>query len=386
MFAEMFAEKRVRMRYRNDYTLFKRKMPTGRIVYYYVIYDEQTGKRIYRSTGERTKALAEKYVRELADKGKLGVKDRVMVRLRDYTEDFFIPGRCPVERYNRERGKSLTKATMSIRRTSLTEHILPHLGNMAVSNLTFSVIDKWVVGLPESDKLSRSTSNFQLMTLKVVLEQAVRDSILKENPCDKVETLGNDTRIRSAFTLKEVTAILGKDENWPNPMVRTICLVSAVTGMRLGEIRALRPECVTPEAILVKYSYSNIDGLKCPKNGRERLAPIPDGVYESIMRWNWGDGGYIFRMYKPDKPLSGSWIEKELRRRMDRLGIKGKTFHSFRAFFNTQMISANVNGETLRAVMGHANEEMTLRYLHTDSAEFPKFRKVQEKIINEILA
>jgi len=374
------------MRFRNEYTLVKRKMQTGRSVYYYAIYDELTGKRIYRSTGEKTKALAEKYVRELAEQGKLGIKDRVMTRLRDYAADFFIPGKCPVERNNRERGKSFTKATMSIRRTSLTEHILPHLGNLPVSGITPSVIDKWIVGLPENDKISRTTANFQLVTLRVVLDQAVRDGLLSENPCNKVETLGNDTKIRNAFTLKEVTAILGKEENWSNPMVRTICLVAALTGMRLGEIRALRPDCVTPEAILVKYSYSNIDGLKCPKNGKERLAPIPDGMYESIMKWNWGDGGYIFRMYKPDKPLSASWIEKELRSRMDILGIKGKTFHSFRSFFNTQMVSDNVNAETLRAVMGHANEAMTLRYLHTDSAEFPAFRKAQEKIVNDILA
>lgn len=374
------------MRYRNEYTLLKRKMPTGRTVYYYAVYDELTGKRIYRSTGEKTKALAEKYVRELAENGKLGVRDRCMVRFRDYTRDFFIPGRCPIEKSNRERGKSITKATMSVRRTSLTEHILPYLGNRAVSGLTPQVIDRWIVELPEKDKISRSTANLQLITLRVILDQAVRDGIIAENPCAKVENLGNDTKVRNSFSLKEVTAILGKEENWPNPMVRTICLVAALTGMRLGEIRALKPECVTPEAILVKYSYSNIDGLKCPKNGLERLAPIPDGLYEKIMKWNWGDGGYIFRMYKPDKPLSAAWIEKELRTRMERLGIKGKTFHSFRAFFNTQMLSANVNGETLRKVMGHANEQMTLRYLHTDSAEFPVFRKAQEGIIGEILA
>ena len=214
-----------------DYTLIKRKMDKGKTVYYYAIYDEETHKRIYRSTGERTKAKADLYVRELLDSGRLGIKDENFIKLKDYAKDFFIPGLCPIEEHMHSRGKSLTKASMSIRRTALKEHILPHLGTMPVRGLTASVVNNWILNLPKKDKLSRSTCNGVLVTLKLVLDQAVRDDIVGENVCKNVERLGSDTKIRKAFTVEEVRAILGKEEDWDNPIVRNMCLLSAMTAV-----------------------------------------------------------------------------------------------------------------------------------------------------------
>lgn len=370
------------MRYRMDYTLIKRKLPSGKVVYYYAIYDEDN-KRIYRSTGEKSKAKADAYVRSLQEKGRLGIIDRYMTTLKDYAADFFIPGKCPIEKYNHTRGKSMTKATLSVRRAALVEHIFPYLGSHAVYNISPKLVNKWLMEVPEKDGVSRTTANTYLVALRLVMEQAVRDGIVKTNPCMEVENLGSDTTRRQAFTIDEVRSIIGREEDWANPMIRSMCLVAAVTGMRMGEVRALKPECVTREAIIIKASFSNADGYKMPKNGKERLSPIPEGVYEEIMKYRNGDG-YIFRMYLDDKPVSASWIKKSLDKRMKDLGIKDKSFHGFREFFNTQMMSANVNETSLRAVIGHADANMTNRYLHIESAEFPVFREAQLGLMNKI--
>ena len=375
-----------KMRYRMDYTLFKRKMPSGKTVYYYAVYDED-GKRIFRSTGEKTKALADKYVRDLADHGRLGVKDRSLVTLNDYTRDFFVHGVCPIEKYNHSRGRSMTRSTLSVRRTALTEHILPHLGKYPVCNITPARINNWLIELPETDKVSRSTANSFLVALRNVLQQAVRDGIIVKNPAIGVENLGNDTKIRKAFTIKEVKAIIGKPGDWKNPMIRSMCILAASTGMRMGEVRALRADCISEDAVIIKASFSNIDGYKTPKNGKERISPLPPGIYTEVMRYAWSDEGFVFRTWKEDdKPISANWVKKSLDTRMEELKIKGKSFHSFRSFFNTQMVSANVDSEAIRAVIGHATESMTMRYLHMDAAEFPELRKAQEEIVNEILA
>ena len=191
------------MRYRMDYTLFKRRLPSGKIVYYYTVYDDD-GKRICRSTGERSKALADKYVRGLAEQGKLGMKDGNRITLKDYAKDFFVPGLCPIEKFNLSRGRSGAKSSMSIRRTALVEHIFPHLGNYSVCNITRTKVDKWLVSLPETDKVSRSTANSYLDALRNVFAQAMRDGLIKINPTIGIERLGNDTQITKAFTKKEV--------------------------------------------------------------------------------------------------------------------------------------------------------------------------------------
>ena len=373
------------MRYRMDYNLFKRKLPSGKTVYYYAIYDE-TGKRIFRSTGERSKALADKYVKDLIEHGRLGVKDECRITLNDYTKDFFIPDKCPIEKYNHAMGRSMTKATLSVRRTALTEHILPHLGKVPVAGITQKHIIRWLMELPEKDNVSRATANSYLDALRTVMQQAVRDGLVTNNPTVGIERLGNDTQIRKAFNLKEVKAIVGKTEDWKNPMIRSMCILAATTGMRMGECRALKKDCISKDAVIIKASFSNIDGYKLPKNGKERIAPLPPGVYEEVVRYAPAKSDYIFSFTMDDKPISASWIKKSLDERLKDLKIKGKSFHSFRGFFNTQMVSANVDSETIRAVIGHATESMTLRYLHMEEAEFPELKKAQEGITREILA
>jgi len=372
------------MRFRNDYGLMKRKMASGKVVYYYWIYDS-FGKRVYRSTGEKTKAMADKHVRKLLEEGTIGARERSLIKLKDYAENFFIPGKCPIEKYNHSRGRSMTRSTLSIRRTAMVEHIFPHLGNTPIYFINYATINKWLIELPETDHVSRTTANTYKDTLRCILGQAVRDGIISKNPCIGVESLGNDTKIRKAFNLKEARAIIGTPEDWKNPLVRSMCILAATTGMRMGEIRALRAENLYVDTVVIKASYSNIDGYKLPKNGKERMAPLPPGVYEEVTRFT-KRSGYLFRLFMDDKPVSAGWVDRALNERMKELGIEGKTFHSFRGFFNTQMLSANVNSESLRAVIGHASEAMTLRYLHMDAADFPEFRKAQEELVNEILA
>jgi integrase len=56
-------------------------------------------------------------------------------------------------------------------------------------------------------------------------------------------------------------------------------LAAAMTGMRLGELLALKYEAVRPGCINVTYSWSDTDLLKCPKSGRTRKIPVSENLY-----------------------------------------------------------------------------------------------------------
>ena len=370
------------MRLRQEFGLMKRRLSGGKTVWYYWIYDDRN-RRIYRSTGQKTKAKALEYVLSLRDSGTLGGKDRCMVLLRDFCKDFFIPGKCPIERNATLRGKSMKKSTLSVRRTALCEHILPHLGGYPVSGINRRVINQWLMDLPEKDKISRTTSNAAKVALSLVMAEAVRQALVPSNPCEKVENLGSDTTRRKAFTLDEVHRIIGKPEDWQNPLIRLMCLISATTGMRIGEVRALKRDCITDSSIIIKASFNNEDGYTLPKNGKTRIAPIPPSLRDEILAVTPPDDSFIFCMLK-DKPMSSDWVKKCLAKRMKALGISGKTFHGFREFFNTQMMSANVNETVVRAVMGHSKADMTERYLHVETAEFRQIRSAQLSLMDSI--
>jgi len=370
---------------RQEFGLMKRMAKDGKPIYYYWVYNEN-GIRKYRSTGERTKAKALDYVMKRRDEGLLGERDARTMTLNEFCADMFIEGKCPIEKEAEARGKSFSGNTRRNRRISLTKHILPHLGRATVSTLSVAQINDWLVNLPATDKISRSTANQCMDALAKVLDHAVRLRIIQKNPCKDVESLGDDSERYPAFTLEEVKTLIGKPEDWKNLLIRLMCITASMTGMRLGEVLALMPANVHKDRIDVVYSISPTDGLKPTKTNRPRTVPIAPQLYKMLSgEFPRQENGFIFSA-KGDKPYTQSAVAVALKNRCEKLGIKGKTFHSFRAFVDTQMMAANINETVVRAMIGHSSPDMTEHYMHLDAGEFRLVTNVQDDMWENVMA
>lgn len=384
LFADVFANVGGEMYSRQEFGVMRRRMKDGKSVYYYWVYDEN-GIRRYRSTGERTKAKALEYVMRRRDEGLLGERDARTMTLNEFCADMFVDGRCPIAKEAAARGKGFSGNTRRNRRISLKKHILPYLGRATVSTISVAQINEWLVSLPEKDKISRSTANQCMDTLTKVLDHAVRLRIIQKNPCRDVESLGDDSERYPAFTREEVRALIGRPEDWKNMLYRLMYITASVTGMRLGEVLALMPQNVLRDRIEVVWSWSPTDKLKPTKTNKPRTVPIPEPLYRMLAReFPSNREGFIFSR-DGVKPYTESAVAVALKKRCGKLGIKGKTFHSFRAFVDTQMMSDNVNSEVVRAMIGHSSPEMTEHYMHLDSGEFSHVRNVQNAISEDIL-
>jgi integrase len=367
---------------KSKFTLIKRKMADGKTVYYYTFYDED-GIRRYRSTGERSKAKATEVVLDLIEKGTFGKSGSTHMSFADYTRDFFIPGRCPIEADLRRRGRSISQATMYNRRKAMEKHILPYLGRRPLCSISTAVVNRWLLELPEKGGLSRNSSNQVFAILSVMMGHMAEAGDITANPCAKVRRLGDDSERYPAFTIAEVRKVIGSEGEWDDA-VRLMCIVAASTGMRLGEVQALLPENVHEDRIEVRYNWARNMELKTPKNGRGRTVPISPDLYRMLREAAAGNDGFIFS-FDGKKPFSFSHVGETLRARCDAVGVKGgKTFHSFRAFMNTQLSEANVNETVIRSIVGHSDAKMTEHYLHLESGEFRGVRDVQDSILKEI--
>ena len=67
------------------------------------------------------------------------------------------------------------------------------------------------------------------------------------------------------------------------PRVEAACLLAAICGLRLGEIRGLQREDLGDDILTVKHSFSVVDGLKTPKNGRPRVVTLPSFLKERLL-------------------------------------------------------------------------------------------------------
>lgn len=374
----------------NYYTLVKRKR-VGKPVYCYYCYTPE-GKRVLRGTGARTRAEAIEVINKRILEGKLVYPDGMMIRqdstkkgtdyFKDYFRDFYDRDKCPMLAERKARGRTLAGMTIECKRSILTKHLIPAFGDIRLCNLDSYTIDKWLIG--EANKGSEKSSlNQRLTTLKTILDFAVTHGEISVNPASVVKPLKAEKSSRRAFTDEEIKILFSNE--WSNEMVRIMCLVSAVTGMRIGEVRALRPEKIMDGYIMVDSSYSESDGLKGTKTGNSRMVPIPKRVEELLL--SIGDiNGYIFAGTS-GKPINTRTINITLDKHIKKCGLdkEGLCFHSFRHYANTKLVAADINAEKIRASIGHTSEAMTEHYLHLEAKDMQEIASVGDKLLDTIM-
>ncbi len=82
-----------------------------------------------------------------------------------------------------------------------------------------------------------------------------------------------------------------------------------------GEILALRRVDIGTDRLHVRHSWSFADGLKSPKNGEERTAPLLPGVRDELVKLadtNPHGDGFICYHADPQRPCDGEVLRKGL--------------------------------------------------------------------------
>lgn len=157
--------------------------------------------------------------------------------------------------------------------------------------------------------------------------------------------------------------------------------LSAVSGMRQGEILALKADAIRfPNAqdkaedmaiVDVSRNFARQAGFKCPKNGKPRQVVIPRWLAEELVDFAetnpWGNGLVFYSDLTAETPIDHKvvtkWFNFELDFiKVDRTG-RNITFHSLRHYFDTMSLDA-IGGELTRNLMGHSSEAMTQLYFN----------------------
>lgn len=116
------------MRFKEEFSLYKRVLKGGRTVWYYHAYDED-GLRISVSTGKLTKSKAMDHVLTLLKNGRLiPSNSKRMVTFQEFSKPFWIWGECPYVMDKIKRGGSYSRSFCEANRKSMEKHIIPTFG------------------------------------------------------------------------------------------------------------------------------------------------------------------------------------------------------------------------------------------------------------------
>lgn len=235
--------------------------------------------------------------------------------------------------------------------------------------------------------LSAATIKNALSALRRVYSLHIEADVLEKNPArncgDLVSRIGRryaDQGVREvdAWTRDEATALLEKARK-TEPFVYPVLLAALCTGMRRGELLALRWEHVQPDGIRVRDALVS-GSIKTPKSDKARTVPLSPEMQNlvadqrrSIARreGGWADPGYVFTNANGKR-----WDENNFGRSFRRLRRKcvtddGKplvrplSFHCCRHTFASWALEGGKSIVWLQHALGHASPETTLRrYSH----------------------
>ena len=348
--------------------------------WYYYVY--RWGKRIFRSTGEKRRSRAQEVVNDRLLAGDLlNARKQEMPRtFSEYSAPFFVWDQCPIIRDKVERGGHYSKEFAYICRRHVEKYIIPAFGKKYLPEINPAMVSAFLRSMPQRYGVSPQTANKVLSVLRQILDHAVMENQLEDNPVRKVKPLVEKANVRGCFTPAQIKRLFS--EPWNDLYVELACRLAAVTGMRCGEVRGLLKENVYADYVVVEHSYSDREKLKSTKSGKVRVVPIPPELAVQL-RNTPNNGPYVFS-YTGTTPLTQSTIGDKLKQHMKDCGIDsqflGLSFHSFRHFFNTQLVANGVEENKILAVVGHSSVKMTQHYLHLEAGDLGQIRAVQTAI------
>lgn len=379
------------MRYRELFTVFPRKLKSGRKVYYYQTYDAEGKRTPGRSTGALRARDARMYCMKLYRAGLLGVNEKRTPTMAEYSQGWWDMSTCEYVRSRMTRRK-ISRSYVRIARSVLERDILPVFGKRQLSAITTADVDKWVVSNVERGRAGR-TVNRMLMILKIMLDRAVRKGHIEHNPCAGVQRAAVAKRrveILSATEVRRVFDPSTAEALWRDEMHCTLNMLAATTGMRIGEILGLKGSCIRGDSYLeVSGQYNAFHEYTETKTHESRYVTVPEMVVRGLERLKELNGeGYLFSTDGGSTPMSRSSVWRHFQGALAGIGIdrneqrrRNLTFHKWRHFFNTTLRMGNVADSKVRRLTGHKSEAMTELYTHFDPREFAEVRRIQEGIV-----
>ncbi len=268
-------------------------------------------------------------------------------------------------RYTRD-DRRVRRSTYADYARVVRAHLLSAFGaDTPLADITSQDVERWRDGLLRDGRSARTAAKL-LTNLNGVFRRAQHVYDLPANPLARVERVRqrgrNDFRL---VTPNEVEAVARAAEL---PGDGGLIRVAAYTGLRLGELRALRWCDVDFEKRLVHVRHNYVAGeYGLPKSGRVRSVPLIDqasAAFETLSRRAHFTG--------PDDLVFGSSVgqpfeDSQWRRRFAKAvataGVPRMRFHDLRHCFATIAVQAWPL-TAVQAFLGHADIQTTMIYVH----------------------
>lgn len=249
------------------------------------------------------------------------------------------------------RGPERPRALRSTR-TILDRHLIPALGRLDVNRLEAADVERYRAGMLARG-LSAKTINNHLSVLRAVLRFAEANTLVARTPC--IENLEAATTPVAALSAEDCERLLRACDG----ELRAMVLLALRTGLRLGELRALRWSDV--DLAGARLRVNSPAGLR-ETGARGRAREIPLGpktvlVLSGLPR----RGEWVFSGPDGSKLTHGA-CKWPLYRAALRAGLEPFGWDVLRCTFARELMARHVSPRSIQRLLGMRSAASLLRY------------------------
>ena len=275
-----------------------------------------------------------------------------------------------------------------------------------ITDITRETLREFQIALKEKNLAPKSIN--MILTVGTVAFGWLADrGEISNNPSTGLRKFAGEAKKRDILTHDEVRKIFAV--KWDDERSRVGNLLAMTTGMRASEVVALQAADIQEDRLLVRHSWSFVDGLKKPKNGEERVVPLLPEIREELinllMKNPHDSKMFIFYGPQPDKPMNidilSKWLTKayiditispDLKDKVDErekirkaMLKRGICFHSWRHFY-TASLADRIEMRSVQLATGHKTTAMAEHYAnHANGSHLEAVSKAVSDVYGQIL-
>jgi len=287
--------------------------------------------------------------------------------------------------------------TREIYATQIRLHIVPSidetcpaLGELPLNALTPEVIRRWYLVL--ALRRGKSVAAKAYSRLHQILTQAVDEDILAKNPC-RIDHGGTERHPEQRFaTLPELFMIADAVPG----RYRALVLMAGLTGLRQGELFALRRSAIDLDAGVVSVYIKRLrlasgevieDGPK--SEAGKRVVSLPEHLVAEVERhlghFSGPDpGDYVFTSPSGEPIERSNFRDRVWVPATKAIGLEGLRFHDLRHTAGTMAARTGATVKDLMGRLGHASPQAAMIYQHTAADRDRRIAAGLDDMIDEL--
>ena len=247
-------------------------------------------------------------------------------------------------------------------------HLIPAFGIRRLAEITRADVQRFLAE-KRMQGFSGSSVHGMRTALSKVLQEAVDWDYLEQNPARGIRVGDRTPKQERVYLSAEHVAQL--HNSLPEPC-RTLVLLAVLTGLRIGELLALRWKHVDLLHSTIRVRETVYEGrFGTPKTRSSRRdVPMSQPVREALIAQHArcalaGPDDLVFSS-RAGTPISPkNMLRRVLQPACRGLGLPAITWHSFRHTHATLLGEVGESLRTAQAILGHSNLETTLNvYTH----------------------